>query len=230
MRYRGVHTASKQDLKEDKFQLLVEKITAAYYRDKQKFLVIAGVVVVVIVGGIVLLSMGKGQDSEAQLKFTEALGIYSQNQTEQAEGAFKAVASRFGKDYVGVKAHYYLGQIYFHAQRFEEAKREFRQFLSRSKNNPVLDPAAARGIADCDAELGNVLKAAEQYERVYRRYPKWPLAFDAALAAGRSYIDAQAYDKAEVLYQELLKKEPAGERAEELKVQISYVRTLKERF
>ncbi len=230
MKYKGPHLVSKRDLKEDKFQLFVEKVTAAYYRDKQKFWVIGGVVVLLIVGGIVLLQGGKGGESEAQLRFTEALGMYSQNMIDQAEDAFKAVASRFGKDYVGVKAHYYLGQIYFQTRRFEEAKREFGLFLSKSKNNPVLDPAAARALADCDAELGNMLKAARQYENVYRRYPKWPMAFDAALAAGRAYAEAGALDQAEALYKELLKKEPTGEKAEEVKVQLSFVRTLREKF
>jgi TolA-binding protein len=149
---------------------------------------------------------------------------------QQAEEAFKSVAARFGRDYVGAKAHYYLGQVYFQTQRYKEAEAEFQQFLSKSKSNPVLNPAALMGIGDCEAEQGNALKAAERYEAVYRKYPKSPLAFDAALAAGRSFADGGALDRAEALYRELLKKEPAGGNSENLKVQLSYVKTLKEKF
>ncbi|MEO0082362.1 MAG: tetratricopeptide repeat protein [candidate division WOR-3 bacterium] len=231
MRFKGKHRVTKQDLKEDKFQVFVEKVTAAYYRDRQRFWVVAGVVVVVIVGAIVMLqNRGKGDNSEAQLRFTEALGIYSQNQLQEAEEAFKSVASRFSRDYVGVKAHYYLGQIYFESQQYEEAKREFEQFLAKSRDNPVLSPAALAGIADCESELGNPLKAAERYESVYRRYPKSPLALEAAMAAGRSFVSGGALDRAEKLYQELLKKEPPGEQSENLKVELSYLKTLREKF
>jgi len=230
MRFKGKHRVSKQDLREDKFQLFVEKVTSAYYHDKQRFWVIAGVILVVIVGAIVLVqSRNKGPDSEAELRFTEALGAYSQNQFQQAEEAFSSVVGSYGKDYMGLKARYYLGQIYFQTQRYDEAKREFTLFLSKSKDNPVLSPAAGMGIADCEVEQGNILKAAEQYESVYRRFPKWPLAFDAALAAGRAFADAGALDRAQALYQELLDKEPESEQAENLKIQLSYVKTLKEK-
>lgn len=231
MRFKGKHRVSKADLKEDRFQEVVEKATAFYYRDRQKFWVIVGVAAVVVVGAILVIQgRDRGSDSEAQLRFTEALGIYSQNQLQQAEEAFSGIANRYGRDYAGAKAHYYLGQIYFQTQRYEEARREFEKFLSKSKNNPVLSPAAMMGVADCEAEMGDLLKAGEHYEKVYQQYPKWPLAFDAALAAGRALADAGVLDRAEKLYEELLEKESAGERSEDLKVRLSYVKTLKEKF
>jgi len=231
MRFQGKHRVSKQDLKEDRFQNAVEKFVEAYYRDKQKFWIIGGIVLVVIVGAIMLIqNRSKGTNSEAQLRFTEALGIYSQGNAQQAEEAFKQLVSRFGKDYVGLKAHYYLGQLYYSSQRYAEGKAEFATFLGRSKSDPVLSPAAAMGIADCESELGNHLKSAEQYQAVAEKYPKWPLVKDAWAAAGRELVLAGSLDKAEALYQRLLDKKPAGEEAENLKYQLAYVKTLKQKF
>lgn len=226
-RYRGKHRVSKEDLKEDRFQQATEKVAEFYYRDKQKFWVIVGVVVAVIVGGIVLLQgRGKGDNQEAQLRFTEALGIFTQGEMQQAEEAFSNLASRYGRDWAGVRARYYLGQIYYSSQRYDEARSEFAAFLKRGAKDPVLGPGASLGMADCDSELGNHLRAAEQYRRVFRSYPDSPLAFDAMMAAGREYRLGGRLDLAEQTYEELLKTEPTGDRAEDLKVQLAYVQAL----
>ncbi len=231
MRFKGKHRVKKADLKEDRFQMTVEKIAEFYYKDRQRVWVIGGVALAVVVGGILLLqNRGSGVNVEAEMRFTEALGIFTQGNVEQAEEAFGSVAGRFGKDPVGAKATYYLGQIYFSTQRFSEAREEFAKSAGRLKNHPALGPGALMGIADCDVELGNGLKAAEGYERAYRRYPDSPLANTAMMAAGRSYVSAGVYDKAEAVYQELLDKEPGGQEADELKVQLSYVRTLRSKF
>jgi TolA-binding protein len=226
-RYRGKHRVRKQDLKEDRFQQATEKVAEFYYRDKQKFWVIVGVAIAVVVGGIVLLqNRGKGENQEAQLRFTEALGIYTQGEMQQAEEAFRNVASQFGRDWAGVRAHYYLGQIYYSGQRFDEARKEFETFLKGGSKDPVLGPGASLGMADCDMELGNYLRAAEQYRRVYRSYPDSPLAFDAMMSAGRAFRVGGRLDLAEQVYEELLATEPAGDQAENLKLQLAYVRAL----
>jgi TolA-binding protein len=207
-KYRGKHRVSKADLKEDKFQLATEKVAEAYYRDKQKFWVIGGILLVVVVGAVLLIqNRGGGTSTEAQLRFTEALGILTQGEAQQAEQAFQTVASSYGRDPVGVKAHYYLGHIFYGSQRFEEAGKEFATFLKGGSKNPVLGPGAQMGLGDVADALGDPLKAAEEYKRVHSKYPESPLAFEAMMAAGRSYTDA-----------------------EKLKVQLSYVRTLRSKL
>jgi TolA-binding protein len=230
-KYRGRHRVSKADLKEDKFQLAIEKVAEAYYRDKQRFWVVGGIVLVVVVGAVLLIqNRGGGTNTEAQLRFTEALGVLTQGDAEQAVQAFQNVASNYGKDPAGVKARYYLGHIYYTSQRFEEAGKEFAAFLKAGGKNPVLGPAAQMGLGDVADALGNPLKAAEEYTKVFKKYPDTPLAFDAVMAAGRAYTNAGAYDKAEAVYQELLDEDPGGEEAEKLKVQLSYVRTLRSKL
>ncbi len=228
MRFRGKHRVSKQDLKQDAFQTLVEKTAAAYYRDRQKFLIGVGVGVAVIVGIILLVqNSGKGVNVQAELKFTEGLGVYSSGNMEQAEQVFKDIAGRFGRDFLGAKARYYLASIYYQTQRYTEAKAEFGRFLSRVKKDPLLSPAAQLGIANCEEQLGNYPAAARAYEAVFRNYRQSPLAFDAMLAAARCYRKANQFDKAEAVYRRLLNEKPEGEKGDDVKAGLAAIQALK---
>jgi len=231
MRFKGKHRVSKRDLKEDRFQKFVERSLEYYYHDRQRVWIGAAAAVAVIVVVILLLqNRGTGVNSQAEVAFTHAIGVYSTNNFEQAEPAFKEVASRFGRDFLGAKAHFYLASIYFNTNRIAEAKKEFEIFLGRVKNDPLLSPAAQLGIGNCEEQAGDNLAAAESYEAVRRRWPKSPLAYDAMMAAGRAYRNANAYDKAEAVYQELLKGKPEGEKGEDVKLELARLQALQGKF
>jgi TolA-binding protein len=231
MRFKGKHYVSKRDLKEDRFQKLVERAMEFYYRDRQKVWIGAAASVAVIVIAILLLqNRGGGVNSQAEIAFTQAIGVYSTGKLDQAEPAFKDVASRFGRDFVGAKAHFYLANVYYNTSRAAEAKKEFEVFLGRVKNDPLLSPAAQFGIGNCEEQAGDNLAAAKSYEAVWRRWPKSPMAYDAMMAAGRAYRNGNAYDKAEAVYQELLKGKPDGEKGEDVKVELARVQVLQKKF
>jgi predicted negative regulator of RcsB-dependent stress response len=50
------------------------------------------------------------------------------------------------------------------------------------------------------------------------------------MAAGRAYRNANAFDKAEAVYQELLKGKPEGEKGEEVKLELARVQALQKKF
>ena len=231
MRFKGKHTVSKRDLKEDRFQKFVEQAMEFYYRNKQKVWIGAAAAVAVIVIAILLLqNRSSGVNSQADIAFTQALGVYSSGNMEQSEQAFKDVAGRFGRDFVGAKAHFYLANIYYNTNRTAEAKNEFATFLGRVKNDPLLSPSAQLGIGNCDEQTGDNLAAAKAYEEVWRKWPKSPLAYDAMMAAGRAYRNANDLAKAEAAYEELLKGKPEGEKGEEVKVELARVQALQKKF
>ena len=231
MRFKGKHRVSKRDLKEDQFQKFVEKSLEFYYHDRQRVWIGAAAAVAVIVIAILLLqNRSSGVNSQAEIAFTQAIGIYSTNDLKQAEPAFQDVVNRFGRDFVGAKAHFYLGNIYYNTNRAPEAKQEFATFLGRVKNDPLLSPAAQLGIGNCEEQAGDNLAAAKSYEAVQHRWPKSPLAYDAMMAAGRAYRNANAFDKAEAVYQQLLKGKPEGEKGEDVKVELARVQTLQKKF
>lgn len=231
MRFKGKHYVSKRDLKEDRFQKFVEQAMEFYYRDRQKVWIGAAAIVAVIVIAILLLqNRGSGVNPQAEISFTRGIGIYSTGNFGQAETAFKDIAARFGGGFVGAKAHFYLANIYYNTNRAVDAKKEFGIFLSRVKNDPLLSPAAQLGIGNCDEQTGDNMAAAKAYEAVWRRWPKSPLAYDAMMAAGRAYRNANDLAKAEAVYQELLKSKPEGQKGEDVKVELSRVQALQKKF
>jgi TolA-binding protein len=231
MRFKGKHYVSKRDLKEDRFQKLVEQAMEFYYRDRQRVWIGAAAVVAVIVIAIVLLqNRSSGVNPQAELSFTRAVGIYTTGSFGQAETAFKDVAARFGNGFLGVKAHFYLANIYYNAGRLPEAKKEFEFFLGRVKNDPLLSPAAQLGIGNCEEQVGDNLAAAKSYEAVRTRWPKSPLAYEAMMAAGRAYRNAGELGKAEAVYQYLLDTKPEGDPREDVRVEIDRVRALQKKL
>jgi TolA-binding protein len=232
MKFKGKHYVRKEDLKEDRFQTLVERFMTAYYRDRQKFW-IGGAVAVAAIVGVILLAQsrgGGGANPQAEVAFTQAVGVFSTGDMAQSEQQFKEIVTRYGRTHVGAKSRYYLGNVYFNTGRYPEAKQEFAAFLARTKKDPVLSPAAQLGLANCDEQLGNNAAAAQAYEAAAKGWPKSPLAMDAWLAAARCYRNAGAYDKAADIYERLLKDKPTGEKGEEVKSQLAYAKALQQKF
>ena len=231
MRFKGKHYVSKRDLKEDRFQEFVERAMEFYYRDRQKVWIGAAAVVAVIVIAILLLqNRSSNVNPQAEIAFTQAIGVYSAGNMEQSEQAFKDIAGRFGRDFVGAKAHFYLANVYYNTNRAAEAKKEFAVFLGRVKNDPLLTPAAQFGLGNCDEQAGDNPAAARAYEEVWRRWPKSPLAYDAMMAAGRAYRNANDLAKAEAAYQQLLKTKPEGEKGEDVRVELARIQALQKKF
>ena len=229
MRFKGKHYVSKRDLKEDRFQKLVERSMEFYYHDRQKVWIGAAAVVAVIVIAILLLqNRSSGPNPQTEMAFTRAVGIYSTGNFGQAETAFRDVAGRGG--FLAAKAHFYLANVYYNTGRVADAKREFGVFLSRVKNDPLLSPGAQFGIGNCEEQMGDNLAAARSYEAVRRRWPKSPLVYDAMMAAGRAYRNAQDFAKAEAVYRELLKTKPEGEKGEDVKIELARVQALQNKF
>lgn len=230
MRFKGKHYVSKRDLKEDRFQKLVERAMEYYYHDRQRVWIGAAAAVAVIVVAILLLqNRSSGVNPQSEMALTRGIGVYSTGDFGQAEAAFKDVAARFG-GHVGAKAHFYLGNIYYNTNRPVEAKKEFATFLSRVKNDPLLSPAAQLGIGNSEEQAGDNLAAAKSYEAVRRRWPKSPLAHDAMMAAGRAYRNANDLAKAEAIYQEMLKDEPQGQKRGDILFELARVQTLQNKF
>jgi len=229
------HRVSKDVLKEDRFQKFVEKAAEFYYENPRRFWIGVGVGLFVIVGVILLVQNRPRpmRNAEAELRLMDALSNLYQGNLGYAERALNELAGSFPKDYAGIRAHHYLGLVYFSSQppRLAEAKREFETFLRKAKRDPVLTPAAKMGIAACEEQLENYSRAAEIYEAVYNQYRTMPLGFEALLGAGRCYREAGLLDKAEEIYRSYLKDHNIPvDKADEVKIRLAYIEALKSKF
>ncbi|MGQ9677722.1 MAG: tetratricopeptide repeat protein [bacterium] len=222
-------------INEDKFQQTVEKVVEFYYANPKRFWI--GVAVgLLVITGVILLFQNRPKsvvNAEAELRLMDALGNYFQGNTDYAEQALKELAGKFGGNYSGIKAHYYLGSIYLRLDppRLDEAKREFNVFLRKSGRDPVLIAGAMIGLALCEEKQGNYLKAATIYEKTYRQYPQLALGFEGMMQAGRCYRKVGALDKAGRIYDELLKKEKSNSpKVDEIKMELAFIQALKNRL
>lgn len=218
------------EAKEDKFQEFITKIVSLYYHQRQKFLIGVGIIVVAIVAIIVIVSSHGKENPEVQLRFTEALGLYSVNQMEQAEEKFTDFTRRFGSHILSAKAHFYLGNIFYSRQEYDKALKEFQRAAGKLKKDPVLGPASLMAIGNCYEEMQNIKKAMEIYETVYKKYKKSALGQEALLASARCAKDLNDLQRAEKLYQQAVKELPPGETAEQAKFYLAYIKALKEKF
>lgn len=215
---------------EDKFQELITKVVSLYYHERQKFLIGVGIIVAIIIAIIIGVSSRGKENPEVQLRFTEALGLYSMNNLDAAEERFVDFTRRFSGNYLAAKAYFYLGNISYQKQDFEKAKKDFERAYGKLKHDPVLGPATLFAIGNCYEEQENLRKSAQIYESVYDKYKKSPLAQEALLAAGRCYLTINDVTNAERVYQKAVKKLPPGETAEQAKSGLAYIQALKNKF
>jgi TolA-binding protein len=219
---------------EDKFQQFITKIASLYYHQRQKFLIGVGVIIIAIVALIIGISSSGKENPEVQLRFTEALGIYSvaqsAEQLDAAEERFLDFTRRFGKHYLTAKAYYYLGNISYQREEFDKASTQFEKAYGKLKNDQILGPATLFAIGNCYEEQQNLKKAAQIYEQIYNKYKKLPLAADAIIAAGRCYKVLNDFNNAERIYAQAVKELPAGETAEQAKSELAYINALKNKF
>jgi TolA-binding protein len=85
-------------------------------------------------------------------------------------------------------------------------------------------------IGNCFEAQGTLDKAAEAYASALRKYPKWALADQAALSAGRCYRQKGQMKEAEAIYSAYVKANPKAPNdvLNEVKLQLSYVQTMQE--
>jgi TolA-binding protein len=218
-----------KEIKEDKLQDYVTKFFSLYYRNRQKFLTIVGGFVAVIAILIFFLTSKPKESPEVSVRFTEALGFYSTGNLGEAEERFLEIVRRFPHQKLGIKAQFYLGNIYFQTQRYDEARRAFTNYYSKNKKDPLLSPSSLLGIGNCYEEVKEYKKAAENYEQVAREYKKSPFAPLALLSAARCYKNLGDYKKAKEIYEKVIKDYPTNPAKEDAQSGLYYVTTLLEK-
>jgi TolA-binding protein len=223
----------REDVKEDAFQHFVTGVIKAYYRSPRNFY-IGGVALVAAIVAIVFVTTHKPKPNpQPAIMFDEAMLILSDQQrpdTANAEQVLTELSRRYSSNPLGKRASYYLGEVYYNQQKYDDARRQYEKFATGVKNDPILSPAAWMGIGNCFEALGTLDKAAEAYAAAFRKYPKWALADQAVLSAGRCYRQKGQMKEAEAIYSAYVKANPKAPNdvLNEVKLQLSYVQTMQE--
>jgi TolA-binding protein len=223
----------REDVKEDAFQKVVTSVIRAYYHSPRNFY-IGGVALLAAIVAIVFVTTHKPKPNpQPAIMFDEAMLILSDQQhpdTANAEQVLTELSRRYASSPLGKRASYYLGNVYYNQQKYDDARRQYERFATGVKNDPILSPAAWLGVGNCYEAQGTLDKAAEAYATAFRKYPKWALADQAALSAGRCYRQKGQLKEAEAIYNAYVKVNPKAptDALNEVKLQLAYVQTMQE--
>jgi TolA-binding protein len=205
----------------------------AYYHSPRNFL-IGGVVALAAIVAIVLMVSNKPKpNAQPAIMFDEAILILQDQQrpdTASAEQVLTELSRRYASNPLGKRGAFYLGNIYYNQQKYDDARRQYEKFATGVKNDPILSPAAWMGVGNCYEAQGTLDKAAEAYATAFSKYPKWSLADQAALSAARCFRQKGKLKDAEAVLAKYVKANPKAPNdvLNEVKLQLSYVQTMQQ--
>ncbi len=194
----------KKQLKRDRFVEAGTR-TFSYFRHHSALITYITIGIVVIAGGFLYYSRVKSnKEDKASKLFSRGIALYSQNNIESSISVFSEVVSGFGRTPQGIKARYYLGNLYYLTGKHEQAREEFERYLKYAKDD-ILLPGALMGIADTYAEQRNFFLAQKKYEEVKKRFPKSALAPKALMSAARCASILGNLTQAKEIYNKIIK-------------------------
>jgi tetratricopeptide (TPR) repeat protein len=206
---------------EDEFLSTMEKLMRFIVQHKSTSIFI-GVCAVVGIGLLVyFLSSGEKVEPNAELLYTQAIGLTSAGRFEEAENTFLQLTQNFQNTRPGKNALYFLGVICFHTARFDESLDHFDRFLTAQKNDYLLVPSALFGAA-CAAEgLKDYHRALSYYTKIVKD-KKSPFYYCAMLAQGRLNGVVGNNEQAKEILNNLLRENPPLDVANDAKFYLGY--------
>jgi len=197
---------SKREMKEDKF-------TAFVLRAKdyilQNWIYFAGGIaaIIIIVVAVSLLSTQKVKsERQAAELYSQAMSEYRNGSHQLAIVDLRTIIDDHGSTSYARQAAFNLGNVYFAARNFPEAKKAFENYLADyQQGDKYFVTSAMAGIAASLAGDGNYKEAADKYREAAEKYPDFQLSAEYYLNAMENYIKAEEMESARVIYAKLEK-------------------------
>jgi TolA-binding protein len=194
---------TKREIKEDKFTTFVFR-AKDYVYNRWAYFVGAAAVIVILIGGFMMIqSQGASREKEAADIYNRALGEYRSANYQLAIVDFKTVIDDYGSTSYGRMAAFNLGNAYFSAKNYTEAKTAFENYLKNYKDDKYFVTSAMSGVAASLAGMGQYQEAADQYRATAEKYPDFNLAGEYYVDALDNYIRAEQMESAKVILAKL---------------------------
>jgi len=205
----------------DEFQTVMNKAIRYIIRHRETSMFVAAVVLIGIFLIVFLTSGRERSTPEAEMLYTQSMGLATMGRFQEAEKSFVELTSKYANTRPGKIGYYYLGAIYYNTGRFDQAFAHFEKFLSLQKKDYLLVPSALYGAA-CSAEgLKNYETALEYYSKVIADKDS-PFYSIGMLAYGRVTGILGDKVKAREILNELLEQKPSHEIANDARFYIGY--------
>lgn len=199
---------SKREIKSDP---VIENALAAWsyvLHNKNRVVGIGLSAILLVVIGVGLTSYRSAKAHDAETVLSRSLVYLNSEDPEAGIGLLEELANERSGTAAGKRAVYYLAQVMFEAGRFSEAKELFERYLSHRSDDRLLTASAAKGVADCLAELGQVNEAGMAYLDAAKEFPDTPLTADCLYMAGLALSDATDRHGAKEALEKLIQNYP----------------------
>jgi tetratricopeptide (TPR) repeat protein len=197
---------SRKEIKQDKLVELYYKSQNFFEENKNKILMYAGAVAVVIIAIVLYTNYRSGQNEEAGTHLAKVMDLYDMGAyLEAVEGVqnkniigLKNIVQDYGSTENGEIAKIYLANSYAGLGKTDEALKYYEDY---SGSIDIFQAAALAGRAGIKSAEGNYKEAAELYLKASRVSKTNVLNPDYMLQASINFIEAGEKDEAKNILQ-----------------------------
>jgi len=199
---------TKKELKQDRFVESTMSALSELRKHGTKIGVGAVLIILLLIASFYYFQSKRRTALDAIADLSGAIALYSTGDFPNAIPRLENHLLRYGGTKSGAKALYFLANARYFQGNFDGALQDFKRFLERNPDDPLLSPSAQMGIAACYEQIEEWWEAAVGYEEVRKRYSESVLVPEALVSAGRCYEKLEEWDKAEQLYREVIENYP----------------------
>lgn len=196
---------TKREMKEDKFTTFVLVAKDYVLRNWIYFVGAAAAVIIVVVGVTLIRANQAKSEQQASEIYNRGMNQLRSGNHQLAIVDLKTVVDEYGSSGLGRQAAFDLGNAYFGAKNFAEAKNAFEKYLADYSDNEFFVTSAMAGVAASLAGMGEMKEAADKFREIAETYPDFALAGEFYLKAMHNYIRAGQLESARVIYAKLVK-------------------------
>lgn len=212
---------TKREIKQDKLVTTYLKVRD-FYDVHQRTLTYAFVgVLAVLMLGIFMYRSKQAAEQKSSVEFARGKAAFESGDYDAAIDILESLAEDFSGTKSAGMGILYLGKAYLQKGNFEQAEHDFREYLEDYSDDPILEIAAATGIAVSYDERGDYANAAIFYEKAAMDHKDSFKAPELLLSAARCFRLAEKPEEARRVLKKIVDAYPESQSVTEAKMYLS---------
>jgi FimV-like protein len=194
---------TKQDLKDDPLMRHTGEVVDFAQHHVRILLGAAALLLVAVVAVVFVRAAGNRAEDRAAGMLAEARGDLAKGNPDAAAARLHDLLEFHGGTSSGKQALLLNADIRFNQGRYDEALTYYERAVRAFSKDPLLGPAARRGLAAALESQGNHPRAVEVLEALYQEAPAVLVREEVALDLARNYVKLGRDEDAARLYEEV---------------------------